>query len=126
MPPRIKKIGDYLKVQIFKFAPILIYRMCSVFSKFIEELTTMKKTILLCVCTFSLFSLKAQEADYIIRNGKLIDGSGNNWQYKDVAIKQNKIIAVGNLKSWKAAIEIDAKGLVVAPGFIGQWACLPD
>ena len=60
----------------------------------------------------------AQEADYLIRNGKLIDGSGNNWQYKDVAIKGNKIIAIGNLKNWKGVKEIDAKGLVVAPGFI--------
>ena len=58
----------------------------------------MKKTILLSVCLVSLFTLKAQQADYIIRNGKLIDGSGNNWQYKDVAIQNNKIIAIGNFK----------------------------
>lgn len=78
----------------------------------------MKKTILLSVCLFSLFTLKAQQADYIIRNGKLIDGSGNNWQYKDVAIQNNKIVAIGNLKNWKANKDIDAKGLVIAPGFI--------
>ncbi|MEY4049753.1 MAG: hypothetical protein RL262_587, partial [Bacteroidota bacterium] len=78
----------------------------------------MKKIILLSVCLVSLSMLKAQQADYIIRNGKLIDGSGNNWQYKDVAIQNNKIIAIGNLKNWKATKEIDAKGLVVAPGFI--------
>ena len=50
----------------------------------------MKKIILLSVCLVSLSMLKAQQADYIIRNGKLIDGSGNNWQYKDVAIQNNK------------------------------------
>lgn len=60
----------------------------------------------------------AQNADYIIKNGKIIDGTGNNWQLKDIAIVKNKIAAIGNLKSWKAAKEIDAKGLIIAPGFI--------
>ena len=78
----------------------------------------MKKTILLTVFIASFMNLAAQQADYIIRNGKLIDGSGNNWQYKDVAIQNNKIVAIGNLKNWKANKEIDAKGLVIAPGFI--------
>ena len=62
----------------------------------------MKKTILLSVIIAFVLNLQAQQADYIIRNGKLIDGSGNNWQYKDVAIQNNKIVAVGNLKNWKA------------------------
>lgn len=60
----------------------------------------------------------AQNADYIIRNGKVIDGTGNNWQLKDIAIVKNKIAGIGNLKNWKAAKEIDAKGLIIAPGFI--------
>ena len=51
----------------------------------------MKKTILLTVIITSFMNLAAQQADYIIRNGKLIDGSGNNWQYKDVAIQKNEM-----------------------------------
>ncbi len=62
--------------------------------------------------------LFAQEADYIIRNGKLIDGTGNQWQFKDVAIINNKIAAIGILTNWKGKKEVDAKGLIVAPGFI--------
>jgi N-acyl-D-amino-acid deacylase len=62
--------------------------------------------------------LFAQEADYIIRNGKLIDGTGNQWQIKDVAIINNKIAAIGTLTNWKGKKEVDAKGLIVAPGFI--------
>ncbi|MEN9701935.1 MAG: hypothetical protein RIR55_1272 [Bacteroidota bacterium] len=69
-------------------------------------------SILLSPCLF------AQNADYIIRNGKLMDGTGNNWQLKNIAIVNNKIVAIGNLTNWKAAKEIDAKGLIVAPGFI--------
>ena len=73
---------------------------------------------------FALFAillspyLFAQNADYIIRNGKLMDGTGNNWQLKNIAIVNNKIVAIGNLSNWKATKEIDAKGLIVAPGFI--------
>ena len=73
---------------------------------------------------FALFAillspyLFAQNADYIIRNGKLMDGTGNNWQLKNIAIVNNKIVAIGNLTNWKATKEIDAKGLIVAPGFI--------
>ena len=78
------------------------------------------KRIVLLVCTLIKMSIhtNAQEADIIIRNGKLIDGTGNQWQWKDVAITKNKIIAIGKLTHWKAAKEIDASGLIVAPGFI--------
>ena len=61
---------------------------------------------------------QAQNADIIIRHGKLIDGTGNQWQWKDIAISKNKIVAIGQLKNWTAAKEIDATGLIVAPGFI--------
>jgi len=74
-----------------------------------------------CLALFAIFLspyLFAQNADYIIRNGKLMDGTGNNWQLKNIAIVNNKIVAIGNLTNWKATKEIDAKGLIVAPGFI--------
>lgn len=77
----------------------------------------MKYRLLFLAILISPF-LFAQEADYIIRNGKLIDGTGNQWQIKDVAIVNNKIAAIGTLTNWKAKKEIDAKGLIVAPGFI--------
>ena len=76
------------------------------------------KNSLLALLIFSSQLLVAQNADYIIRNGKIIDGTGNNWQLKDIAIVNNKIIAIGSLTNWKAKKEIDAKGLIVAPGFI--------
>jgi N-acyl-D-amino-acid deacylase len=77
----------------------------------------MKYTLLLLTLFISQYVV-AQNADYIIRNGKVMDGTGNNWQWKDVAIVNNKIVATGNLKNWKGNREIDAKGLIVAPGFI--------
>ncbi len=77
----------------------------------------MKKSFFILSLFISYLAI-SQNADYIIRNGKIMDGTGNNWQLKDVAIVQNKIAAIGNLTHWKAAKEIDAKGLIVAPGFI--------
>jgi N-acyl-D-amino-acid deacylase len=59
-----------------------------------------------------------QEADMLIKNGKIIDGTGNSWTIGDVAIKNGKIVAKGHLDSWTATKNIDATGLIVCPGFI--------
>ncbi len=69
---------------------------------------------------------KAQQADVLIKNGKIIDGTGNNWFYGDIAIKEGKIIKVGRLGNWTATKTIDASGLVVAPGFIDVHTHLED
>ncbi len=69
-------------------------------------------------CLLPLFGLAQNHADIIIRNGKIIDGTGNNWFYGDVAVKDGKIIAIGKNLNLKATKEINATGLIVAPGFI--------
>ncbi len=56
--------------------------------------------------------------DVLIKNGKLIDGSGNPWFAGDLAIAGDTIAEVGNLKHKSASHVIDATALVVAPGFI--------
>lgn len=56
--------------------------------------------------------------DVIIRKGRIIDGSGNPWVSGDVAIRGDRIAAIGNLGDATANRTIDAAGLVVAPGFI--------
>src|SRR5207244_3607392 len=56
--------------------------------------------------------------DLVIRHGRLLDGTGNPWYYADVAIRGDRVVAVGDLKSATAARTIDATGLYVAPGFI--------
>ena len=63
-------------------------------------------------------SVTAQQYDILIRNGKIIDGTGNSWFYADVAVKDGKIISIGKLLNATATKTIDAKGLIVAPGFI--------
>jgi N-acyl-D-amino-acid deacylase len=63
-------------------------------------------------------ALMAQQYDVIIRNGKIIDGAGNPWFYGDVGIIKSKVAVIGDLSKSKAAKDIDATGLIVAPGFI--------
>jgi len=59
--------------------------------------------------------------DVVISGGKIVDGTGNPWYYGDVGIKGDRITAVmpaGALANAGAAKRIDAKGMVIAPGFI--------
>ena len=61
--------------------------------------------------------LDAATYDVLIRHGRIVDGSGNPAFFADVAIRDGRLAAIGKI-SGEAALEIDAKGLVVAPGFI--------
>ena len=56
--------------------------------------------------------------DVVIRHGRVVDGSGNPWFFADVAIQDGKIAAVGRIPAGAGRREIEATGLVVAPGFI--------
>ena len=56
--------------------------------------------------------------DLLIRNGRVVDGTGAPWYRADVAIRDGRIAAIGRLAEARATRTIDAAGLVVAPGFI--------
>ena len=57
--------------------------------------------------------------DLLLRNGRVVDGTGNPWYRADVAIKGDAIVAVSpGLDSASAARVIDVAGAIVAPGFI--------
>ena len=56
--------------------------------------------------------------DVLIRHGKIFDGTGNPWFSSDAAIEKGKIAALGDLVSASADTTIDAKDMVVCPGFI--------
>ncbi len=78
----------------------------------------MKKLASLVLLLFAL-PLIAQDYDILIRNGRIVDGTGNPWFYGDVAIKGDRIVLVSPAPANATAKRtIDAKGLIVAPGFI--------
>jgi len=56
--------------------------------------------------------------DVLIVHGRVVDGTGSPWYSGDVGIRGGKIAAIGNLVGSKAKLTIDARGQVVAPGFI--------
>ncbi len=59
--------------------------------------------------------------DVVIENGRVVDGTGNPWTWGDVGIRGDRIVAVttrGALRGAEARQRVDARGHVVAPGFI--------
>ena len=74
-------------------------------------------------CCISLASLagaqrSATPFDVLITNGHIIDGTGSPWYGGDVGIRNGRVVAMGHLSGASAKRRIDAKGMVVAPGFI--------
>jgi N-acyl-D-amino-acid deacylase len=63
-------------------------------------------------------SAEPDRYDILIRNGRIVDGTGNPWYVGDVGIRKGRIAAVGRLPGATARRVIDAGGRVVAPGFI--------
>jgi N-acyl-D-amino-acid deacylase len=56
--------------------------------------------------------------DLLIRNGQVFDGTGSPWYSGDLGIRDGRIAAIGNLAEAEAKRTIEARGMVVAPGFI--------
>ncbi len=74
----------------------------------------------MAIAGFMVRQPRAEEAQYdlLIINGHIVDGSGSPWFEGSVAVKDGKIADIGRLINATARRVIDAKGLVVAPGFI--------
>jgi N-acyl-D-amino-acid deacylase len=59
-----------------------------------------------------------QSFDVLIKNGKILDGTGNPWYSADIGIRGDRIVAIGKLSNATGRKTIDAAGKIVAPGFI--------
>lgn len=62
--------------------------------------------------------LLAADYDLLFRDARVVDGSGNPWFRADVAVQGGRIAAIGRLEPSRAARVVDARGRVLAPGFI--------
>jgi N-acyl-D-amino-acid deacylase len=81
------------------------------------------RTIILLLVIF--WGCSAPEKyDVLIKNGQIFDGSGLAPFTGDIGINADTIVKIGSLKNERGRLEIDAKGLAVAPGFINMlsWA----
>lgn len=56
--------------------------------------------------------------DILVKNGKIIDGTGNPWFHGDIGIRGDTIVEIGDLSGKTAVKTIDARGMAVSPGFI--------
>src|SRR4030088_3428483 len=56
--------------------------------------------------------------DLLIPNGHIMDGTGSPWYSGDIGIRDGRIAAIGNLSAVARKRTVDAKGKVVAPGFV--------
>jgi N-acyl-D-amino-acid deacylase len=76
----------------------------------------------LCAFLFARLPVNAETPappyDLLITNARIVDGSGNPWFRADVAIKDGRIARIGRLGPDTANRTIDARGQILAPGFI--------
>ncbi len=75
------------------------------------------KLVFIALSMFVL-SCSSEHFDIVIKNGTVVDGSGDEGFISDIGIKDGKILVIDKTVSGKALSEIDASGLIVAPGFI--------
>jgi N-acyl-D-amino-acid deacylase len=74
--------------------------------------------LMCCLAGFAFAIFQPEHFDILIKNAKIVDGTGNPWFYGDIGIKGDTIAAIGNLSEETAKKTILAEGLVAAPGFI--------
>jgi N-acyl-D-amino-acid deacylase len=82
---------------------------------------SMRKLIvpfILLALTAGSAAAQQQAFDILIRNGRVMDGSGNPWFAADIGIRGDRIVAVGRLPDARATRVINAAGRYVVPGFI--------
>ena len=83
----------------------------------------MKKITLVCflfmaAATITSPGRESGKFDYLIRNGRIVDGIGNPWYKADIGIVGDRIAKIGHIPREQSNTIIDASGKVVSPGFI--------
>ena len=72
----------------------------------------------LLISLLLILAPQAPSYDLLIRGARVLDGTGNPWFFADVAVKDGRIVQVGELRDATATRVVDAAGMYLAPGFI--------
>ncbi len=73
---------------------------------------------LVLMSSFAVCKRGGEEFDILIKNGKIVDGTGSPLFEGDIGIRGDTIVEIGDLSGKTATKTIDAKGLVFSSGFI--------
>lgn len=79
------------------------------------------RKIFLLFCTVAIYTAAVAQSDLLITHARILDGTGNSWYWGAVEIEDGRIHKIhrGNMEPSVAATKtIDAKGLILSPGFI--------
>ena len=87
-------------------------------SRFITRAALAAGALALALTAAPQLGAQGARYDVIIRNGHIVDGTGNPWFAADVAVQNGRIAAIGRLAGAQATRVIDATGLIVSPGYI--------
>lgn len=71
-----------------------------------------------CLWTLSAAAAEPVDADLLLKNGTLYRGDGSPGELGDVAVRDGKVVAVGQIKPGQIGRTIDCQGLCISPGFI--------
>ena len=84
----------------------------------LQSRTLIISAVLLALSPCLCLARSSQGFDIVIAHGHIIDGTGSPWYSADIGVRDGKIAAIGNLSTAPRKQTIDARGKVVAPGFI--------
>lgn len=87
-------------------------------SRFITRAALAASALALALTASPQLGAQGARYDVIIRNGHIVDGTGNPWFAADLAVQNGRIAAIGRLAGAQATRVIDATGLIVSPGYI--------
>jgi N-acyl-D-amino-acid deacylase len=118
----LKKNQDRLRLIFFLYLGVVIGLKYQLFKR--KNMKPLLSILLITIILNGCTSSDTESFDVLIKNGQIVDGSGEASYIGDIGIRWDTISAIGKLSGAKGEIEIDATGLVVAPGFINMlsWA----
>jgi N-acyl-D-amino-acid deacylase len=123
LPGKLAKGGEHVlgvRVVVRSYHETTFFSAFSTSENRMKTILTRAGSLAIVLSLLGVAIVRAADEPYdlVIRHGQIVDGTGNPWFIGDLAIRGDRIVAVGSIPPLAAKREIDATGLTVAPGFI--------